>query len=47
MISVRKINQGYGIGGHLVQTEFFTDNINDGGLQEKHVRLAKKLFDSQ
>ena len=37
----------FGIGGHLVHTKFFTYNINDGGLQEKHVELAKQLFDRQ
>lgn len=37
----------YGIGGHLVSTKFFTYDINDGGLQEKHVLLAKELFENQ
>lgn len=37
----------YGIGGHLVHTKFFTYDINDGGLQEKHVALARQLFQEQ
>ena len=37
----------YGIGGHLIHTKFFTYDINDGGLQEKHVELAKQLFENQ
>lgn len=37
----------FGIGGHLVHTKFFTYDINDGGLQERHVELAKQLFDGQ
>lgn len=36
-----------GIGGHLVHTKFFTYDINDGGLQEKHVALARQLFQEQ
>ena len=36
-----------GIGGHLVQTIFFTNNIENGGLQEKHVELANRLFAEQ
>lgn len=36
-----------GLGGHLIQTKFFTNDINDGGLQEKHVLMAKELFNKQ
>lgn len=40
----------YGLQGHLLQTEFFTLNKGDkteGGLQPKHIALAKQLFDKQ
>lgn len=37
----------FGICGHLVHTKFFTYDINEGGLQEKHVELAKQLFERQ
>lgn len=33
-----------GIGGHLIQTVFFTDKVSEGGLQEKHVGIARQLF---
>lgn len=37
----------YGLGGHLVHTEFFASDINEGGLQERHVALARELFERQ
>ena len=42
-----ELYEEYGISGHLIETKFFTDDINDAGLQEKHVLLAKKLFEKQ
>lgn len=36
-----------GIGGHLIQTKFFVKSFDEGGLLEKHVRIAKEMFDSQ
>ena len=37
----------YGLGGHLIKTYYFTSEPDDGGLQEEHVELAKKLFNKQ
>lgn len=34
----------YGIGKYLVKTEFFCENVWDGGLQQKHVDKAIKIF---
>ena len=34
----------YGIGDHLVKTEFFCDDIADGGLQERHVEQAINIL---
>ena len=31
---------------HLIKTIFFTDDISEGGLQEKHVKQAIKIFES-
>ena len=36
-----------GIGGHLIHTKFFTHDINEGGLQERHVEMARQLFERQ
>lgn len=35
----------YDLGGHLIETKFFTYSIDDGGLQEKHVKLVRELFE--
>lgn len=37
----------YGIAGHLIHTKFFTNDINDGGLHDKHVVLARRMFMKQ
>lgn len=34
----------YGIADCLVKTEFFCDNISDGGLHEKHVKQAISIL---
>lgn len=34
----------YGIGEHLVKTEFFCDDIADGGLHERHVEQAINIL---
>lgn len=34
----------YGIANCLVKTEFFCDNISDGGLQERHVEQAISIL---
>ena len=36
--------ESFGLGGHLVRTDFFVDNESDGGLQEKHVERAKRIL---
>lgn len=36
--------ESFGLGGHLVRTDFFVDNESDGGLQEKHVEKAKRIL---
>lgn len=36
-----------GLSGHLIHTKFFVDDINDGGLLEKHIILAKEIFKKQ
>lgn len=37
----------YGIGGHLIQTQFFCQTMEEGGLQQKHVKQAIALFERQ
>lgn len=37
----------YGIGEHLVKTEFFCKNESDGGLQQRHVDQAIKILKDQ
>lgn len=37
----------YGIGGHLIETKFFTLDEKKAALQESHVTLARKLFREQ
>ena len=37
----------YGIGGHLVQTRFFCQTMDEGGLQQMHVKQAIALFEAQ
>lgn len=34
----------YGIGDHLVKTEFFVKNLSEGGLQQEHVDKAIEIF---
>ena len=34
----------YEIADHLVQTKFFCDTIDEGGLQQEHVDLAKQIL---
>ena len=34
----------YNIGSHLVQTHFYVNDIKDGGIQEKHIKLAKEIL---
>ena len=34
----------YGMDNHLIQTVFFTHDLNEGGLQEKHKEKARKIF---
>lgn len=41
--SKEKYNE-YGLGDYLVKTEFYSDKIEDGGLQQKHVDLAIKIL---
>ena len=36
--------ESFGLGGHLVQTDFFVNNESEGGLQEQHVKKAKKIL---
>lgn len=37
----------YGIGDNLVYTIFFTDDLSVGGLQDKHVKQAIKILNSE
>lgn len=34
----------FGLGGHLVRTEFYVDDETKGGLQDKHVKKAKRIL---
>ena len=34
----------FGIGGHLVRTEFYVDDETKGGLLEEHVKKAKRIL---
>ena len=34
----------YGLDSHLIQTVFFTHDLNEGGLQEEHKEKARKIF---
>lgn len=36
--------ENFGLGGHLVRTDFFVDNESEGGLQERHVEKAKRIL---
>lgn len=36
--------ENFGLGGHLVKTDFFVDDESKGGLQEQHVEKAKKIL---
>ena len=36
--------ESFGLGGHLVKTDFFVNNESEGGLQEQHVKKAKKIL---
>lgn len=42
-----ELYEEYGIGGHLIETKFYPKDISEAGLLEKHVELAKELFDKQ
>ena len=37
-------HESFGLGGHLVKTDFFVNNESEGGLQEQHVKKAKKIL---
>lgn len=37
----------YGVGGHLIQTMYFTTDDNEGGLQGDHIQIAKEMFEKQ
>lgn len=37
----------YGMGGRLIETKYFTRDASDAGLQEKHVKMARELFERQ
>lgn len=34
----------YGLGDRLIQTKYFCNSLSEGGLQEKHIKQAKELF---
>lgn len=34
----------FGIGGHLVRTEFYVDDETKGGLLDEHVEKAKRIL---
>ena len=34
----------HGLGGHLVQTLFYTHDVTKGGIQDKHVKKSKRDF---
>ena len=34
----------YGLGDKLIQTKYFCHDLSEGGLQEKHIKQAKELF---
>lgn len=36
--------RNFGLGGHLVRTEFYVNDETKGGLLEKHVEKAKKIL---
>lgn len=37
----------HGLGGHLVQTLFYTHDVTKGGIQDKHVKKAKEILDKK
>ena len=41
------LNEKYGLGGHLIETKYFTYDSSDAGLQEKHVKMAREMFEKQ
>ena len=37
----------YGLGDKLIQTKYFCHDLSEGGLQEKHIKQAKELFQNK